>query len=45
MKKNPFYAKAVTRKYKRRSANLSAINIKTQVNLEASYQGGQGGPG
>ena len=38
MKKNPFYAKGVSKKYKRRSANLSAINIKTQVNLEASYQ-------
>ena len=38
LKKNPFYARNVSRKYKRRPANLSQINIQTQVNLEASYQ-------
>jgi len=38
IKKNPNYAKGVSRKYKRRPANLSQINIKTVVNLEASYQ-------
>jgi ABC-type oligopeptide transport system substrate-binding subunit len=38
VKKNPNYAKGVSRKYKRRPANLSQINIKTAVNLEASYQ-------
>jgi peptide/nickel transport system substrate-binding protein len=38
IKKNPHYAKAVSRKYKRRPRNLSQINIKTAVNLEASYQ-------
>jgi ABC-type oligopeptide transport system substrate-binding subunit len=38
LKKNPNYAKGVARSYKRRPANLSEINIKTTVNLEASYQ-------
>ena len=38
IKKNPNYAKDVSRKYKRRPANLSQINIKTVDNLEASYQ-------
>jgi len=38
LKKNPNYAKNVARKYKRRPANLSQINIKTATNLEASYQ-------
>jgi peptide/nickel transport system substrate-binding protein len=37
LKKNKNYAKAV-RNYKKRPANLSQINIKTAVNLEASYQ-------
>jgi len=38
VKKNPNYAKNVARSFKRRPANLSEINIKTTVNLEASYQ-------
>jgi ABC-type oligopeptide transport system substrate-binding subunit len=38
IKKNKNYAKGVARTYKRRPANLSQINIKTTVNLEASYQ-------
>jgi oligopeptide transport system substrate-binding protein len=38
LRKNPFYARSVARSFKRRPANLSAINIKTAVNLEASYQ-------
>ena len=38
IKKNPNYAKGVSRKYKRRPRNLNQINIKTAVNLEASYQ-------
>jgi peptide/nickel transport system substrate-binding protein len=38
LRKNPFYARNVARSFKRRPANLSAINIKTAVNLEASYQ-------
>jgi peptide/nickel transport system substrate-binding protein len=38
LKRNPFYAKNVARTFKRRPANLSAINIRTAVNLEASYQ-------
>jgi ABC-type oligopeptide transport system substrate-binding subunit len=38
LRKNPFYARGVARSYKRRPANLSAINIRTAVNLEASYQ-------
>jgi ABC-type oligopeptide transport system substrate-binding subunit len=38
IKKNPNYAKGVARTYKRRPANLAQINIKTTVNLEASYQ-------
>jgi oligopeptide transport system substrate-binding protein len=38
LRKNPFYARGVARSYKRRPANLSAVNIRTAVNLEASYQ-------
>jgi oligopeptide transport system substrate-binding protein len=38
LRKNPFYARGVARSFKRRPANLSQINIKTTVNLEASYQ-------
>jgi oligopeptide transport system substrate-binding protein len=38
LRKNPFYARNVSRRYKRRPANLSQINIRTTVNLEASYQ-------
>jgi oligopeptide transport system substrate-binding protein len=38
LKKNPFYARNVSRRYTRRPANLSQINIRTAVNLEASYQ-------
>ena len=37
LKKNKNYAKAV-RKFKKRPAYLSQVNIKTTVNLEASYQ-------
>jgi ABC-type transport system substrate-binding protein len=38
LQKNPNYAKGVARKYKRRPANIAQVNIKTAVNLEASYQ-------
>jgi ABC-type oligopeptide transport system substrate-binding subunit len=38
LKKNPNYAKGVSSKYKKRAANLSAINIKVAVNLESAYQ-------
>lgn len=38
LRKNPHYAKGVARSYKRRPVNLNAVNIKTTVNLEASYQ-------
>lgn len=38
LKKNPNYAKGVARTYKRRPSNLAQVNIKTTVNLEASYQ-------
>jgi peptide/nickel transport system substrate-binding protein len=38
LRKNPFYARGVARSYTRRPSNLSAVNIRTAVNLEASYQ-------
>jgi ABC-type oligopeptide transport system substrate-binding subunit len=38
LRKNPNYAKAVVRKYTRRPAHLSQIDIKTVVNLDASYE-------
>jgi len=38
LRKNPNYAKAVVRGYKRRPARLSQIDIKTVVNLDASYE-------
>jgi ABC-type transport system substrate-binding protein len=37
LKKNPNYAKAVNRSYTRRPAHLAQIDIKTAVNLDASY--------
>jgi peptide/nickel transport system substrate-binding protein len=36
--RNPFYAKDVSSKYRRRPRRLSAIEIKTQTTYEASYQ-------
>jgi ABC-type oligopeptide transport system substrate-binding subunit len=38
LKKNPNYAKGVAKSFKRRPSNLNQVNIKTAVNLEASYQ-------
>ena len=38
LRKNPHYAAGVAKAYKRRPANLDQINIRTVVNLDASYQ-------
>jgi ABC-type transport system substrate-binding protein len=38
LKKNPSYAAGVAKGYKRRPANLDQVNIRTFVDLDASYQ-------
>ncbi len=38
LSRNPFYAKNVSREYRRRPSRLSTIDIKTQANAATSYQ-------